>query len=146
MCPEFDKTGNCGKGKYCVYPHKSHSSSVGENIKYLTTNVRDVKKYQATSVAKVDTETSNLECRVRYYETVDNSTDDSLEKKKENILKKLQIMKTTLNNALTVDLTSQMRINKTDESMVKENECKSMTNVIKIRAPIGSLPAYIPIN
>ncbi|XP_014469016.1 PREDICTED: zinc finger CCCH domain-containing protein 3 [Dinoponera quadriceps] len=148
LCPEFDKTGNCSKGKYCVYPHKSHSSSIEENTKYLSKKVRVVKKYQATS-AKVDTETSNLECRLRYYETTDNST-DSLEKKKENILKKLQIMKATLSsNVPTADLTGQMQINKTDKSLVKEDESKSITSVTsntKKRAPIGSLPAYIPIN
>ncbi|XP_011155283.1 zinc finger CCCH domain-containing protein 3 isoform X2 [Harpegnathos saltator] len=149
LCPEFDKRGICSKGEYCVYPHKSHTSNVEENIKYLSKKMHDVKKYQATPVAKVDTETSNLECRLRYYETTDNSI-DSLEKKKENILRKLQIMKTTLNNVPTADSTNQMQSNETNESLIKEDESKSMTsiasNASKRRAPIGLLPAYIPIN
>lgn len=108
----------------------------------------DVKKSQTTSVAKVDTETSNPECRLRYYETTDNSN-DSLEKKKENILRKLQIMKTTLSDDPAVDLTNQIESDKTNESLVKEDKNESMTSVAsntKKRAPIGSLPAYIPIN
>lgn len=110
--------------------------------------MHDVKKYQTTSVDKVGTETSNLECRLRYYETTDNST-NSLEKKKENILRKLQIMKTTISNTPISDITSQMQISKANEPLVKEDKNKSMTSLTsntKKRAPIGLLPAYIPIN
>lgn len=59
-------------------------------------------------------------------------------------------MKSTLSNDLTVDITRQIQVDKTNESLVKENENEPILNITdntkKLRAPIGLLPAYIPIN
>lgn len=151
LCPEFDKSGNCNKGKYCPYPHKSHPPSA-ESTKYTSKKTHDEQKHQTTSVAKDDAEISNSESRLRYYERSDDLSGD-FEKKKENILRKVEIMKTVLTNDLNVDLTKQIQIKETNEFSVKEDENKeskkpkeSLNMKDKRRIPIGSLPAYIPID
>ncbi|KAM0733163.1 Zinc finger CCCH domain-containing protein 3 [Formica fusca] len=129
LCPEFNKSGNCSKGECCPYPHKSHFSDSEKSAKY-SSKLRDVKK--TTLTTKNDSEMSNTENRLRYYE-INNSFTEHLEKKKKTPI---------------IDRTKQIKINETKESLVKESEhildktaCHS--NNKKKRVSTGS---YIPID
>lgn len=140
--------GNCSKGKYCPYPHKSHFSNIEKNTKYLRKSHNVEDKVQSTSVAKDDSNISNLENKIRYYERTNNLSDD-IEKKKENIMRKINIMKDTLIAAETVDSTRQIEIHEiSNKSLVKtdENNLEVIIESNIKKRPIGLLPAYIPID
>ncbi|CAL1684902.1 unnamed protein product [Lasius platythorax] len=129
ICPEFNKSGNCSKGECCPYPHKSHLFDSEKNAKY-SSKMRDVQK--TTLTAKNDSEMSNMESRLRYYE-INNSVTEQLEKKKRTPI---------------TDRTKQIQINEMKKSLVKESEyisdktaCRS--NNKKKRVSTGS---YIPID
>ncbi|CAK9813211.1 Zinc finger CCCH domain-containing protein 3, partial [Anthophora plagiata] len=65
LCPEFEKTKRCSKGKHCPYPHKSQSSSNKQNHLKRKYNI---PKNQVTPPVTKDTPISNTENRLRYYE------------------------------------------------------------------------------
>lgn len=92
--------------------------------------MRDVQK--TTLTAKNDSEMSNMESRLRYYE-INNSVTEHLEKKKRTPI---------------TDRTKQIQINEMKKSLVKKSEyisdktaCRS--NNKKKRVSTGS---YIPID
>ncbi|GAB1868870.1 Zinc finger CCCH domain-containing protein 3 [Camponotus japonicus] len=126
LCPEFNKSGNCSKGECCPYPHKSHFSDSEKSAKYLN-KMRDVQK--TTLTTKNNSEISNTESRLRYYE-INDSLIEHLEKRKDTPI---------------IDRTKRIQIKK---SLVKENECildKTVchSNNKKKRVSAGS---YIPID
>lgn len=131
LCPEFDKSGSCSKGECCLYPHKSHSFNHEKNAKYLSKS-HDMNKHQViASTAKIDSETTNPESRLRYYEISSNLSEDPEKKKPAPALN-----------------SKQLQINENDKSLVEENvqESEMITcryNNVKTRVSITS---YIPID
>ncbi|XP_011695446.1 PREDICTED: uncharacterized protein LOC105454499 isoform X1 [Wasmannia auropunctata] len=133
LCPEFNKSGNCSKGECCPYPHKSYSSNSEKNTKYLS-KTHDTQKYHAAPVAEGNSEISNSEGRLRYYEITDRLSEE-LEKKKEIPI---------------VDLAKEIKINeiKQDKSLVRENKRELEITVydcnnVKKEVSFGG---YIPID
>ncbi|XP_018405300.1 PREDICTED: zinc finger CCCH domain-containing protein 3 isoform X2 [Cyphomyrmex costatus] len=130
LCPEFNKSGNCSKGECCPYPHKSHSSNFEKNTKYLN-KTHDIQKYHATLAIDGNSENSNSEGRLRYYELTGLSEEPK--KKKE-----IQID----------DPTKQIKIEiKENESSIKEDKRELGITIydhnIKKKVSIGG---YIPID
>ncbi|XP_018300323.1 zinc finger CCCH domain-containing protein 3 isoform X2 [Mycetomoellerius zeteki] len=127
LCPEFNKSGNCSKGECCPYPHKSHSSNSEKNAKYLN-KIHDTQKYHATDG---NSENSNSEGRLRYYELTGLSEEPK--KKKE----------------IQIDSIKQIKINKIkeNESSCKEDKRELGITVydhnVKKKVSIGG---YIPID
>lgn len=143
LCPEFEKTNKCSKGKHCPYPHKSQSFSNTQN--HLKRKY-DICSNQVVPPATKDTSSSNNENRVRYYEQAD-TLNKSLDKKRESIMKKIKLMKRVESIACS-DISSETSNNNTDVDTSENNtelEVASNSTVLK-RPPIGFLPAYIPIN
>ncbi|XP_026300853.1 zinc finger CCCH domain-containing protein 3 isoform X1 [Apis mellifera] len=141
LCPEFEKTKKCSKGKHCPYPHKSQSSSKKQNQLKRKYNIHN---NQATAPIIKDTSSSNNENRLRYYEQAD-SLNKSLDKKRESIMKKIKLMK---NIKLISHSNTLVEIsdNTNSETIIEdESETVSDSKVLK-RPPIGVLPAYIPID
>ncbi|KAL0106688.1 hypothetical protein PUN28_015321 [Cardiocondyla obscurior] len=133
LCPEFNKSGNCSKGESCPYPHKSHFSNSEKSAKYLS-KPHDTQKYHVTLTAEENSEISNPEGRLRYYEITD-SFSEKLEKKKESLI----------NNS-----TEQIQANENEQNkaIIKENKNKLETTIydhdnVKRKVSISS---YIPIN
>ncbi|XP_029164295.1 zinc finger CCCH domain-containing protein 3 [Nylanderia fulva] len=130
LCPEFNKSGNCSKGESCPYPHKSHLLDSEKSTKY-SSKMHNVKKTMLTT--KNDSEMSNMESRLRYYEINDDLT-EHLEKKKRTSI---------------TDCTKQIQIKEMEKSLVEEGECISdkttcrSNNNKKKRVSTGS---YIPID
>ncbi|XP_011054580.1 PREDICTED: zinc finger CCCH domain-containing protein 3 isoform X1 [Acromyrmex echinatior] len=131
LCPEFNKSGNCSKGECCPYPHKSHSFNSEKNTKYLN-KTHDTQKYHATLATDGNSENSNSEGRLRYYELTGLSEEPK--KKKE-----IQID----------DSIKQIKTNeiKENESLFKENKRELGITVydhnVKKKISIGG---YIPID
>ncbi|XP_018372497.1 PREDICTED: zinc finger CCCH domain-containing protein 3 isoform X2 [Trachymyrmex cornetzi] len=131
LCPEFNKSGNCSKGECCPYPHKSHSFNSEKNTKYLN-KTHDTQKYHATLATDGNSENSNSEGRLRYYELT--SLSEELKKKKE-----IQIE----------DSIKQIKTNeiKENESSFKEDKRELGITVydhnVKKKISIGG---YIPID
>ncbi|XP_071558107.1 uncharacterized protein Zc3h3 isoform X1 [Temnothorax nylanderi] len=132
LCPEFNKSGNCSKGECCPYPHKSHSSNSEKSAKYLS-KTHDTQKYRAALATEDNSEISNSEGRLRYYE-ITGGLSEELEKKK---------------GIPIVDPLEQIQINesKQDKTLAKENKRELETTVydrnnVKRKVSIG----YIPIN
>ncbi|XP_034194064.1 zinc finger CCCH domain-containing protein 3 [Osmia lignaria lignaria] len=142
LCPEFEKTKKCSKGKHCPYPHKLQSSSNTQN--HLKRKY-DVSNHQVVSPTK-DTSSSNNENRVRYYEQAD-TLNKSLDKKRESVMKKIKLMKRVESTACSNTSTETSNGNADVEisENIDELEIISDSKVLK-RPPIGILPAYIPIN
>ncbi|XP_017888733.1 zinc finger CCCH domain-containing protein 3 [Ceratina calcarata] len=143
LCPEFDKTNKCSKGKHCPYPHKTQLTPNKQSHlkrKYNTSSNRAV-----SSVPK-DTFTSNTESKLRYYEQAD-TLNKSLDKKRENIMKKMKLMRKveSLGNSNTPIEISDSSTNSDISGDSDESETVSSRQVLK-RPPIGVLPAYIPID
>ncbi|XP_076626074.1 zinc finger CCCH domain-containing protein 3 [Colletes latitarsis] len=141
LCPEFEKMKKCSKGKSCPYPHKLCSSFNKQN--------HYKRKYgQVESPMSNDISTSNNENRLRYYEQTDNNVDGKcLDKKRENIMKKLKCMK-RIEAAIHSDTLIE---NSDDNTSLKsiDNNCESQIvsdPKVSKRPPIGFLPAYIPID
>ncbi|EZA56836.1 Zinc finger CCCH domain-containing protein [Ooceraea biroi] len=131
LCPEYNKSGSCSKGECCPYPHKSHSFNYEKSSKYLN-KIHGAKKHQATtSTAKDDSETTNPESRLRYYE-ISSSLSEDPEKRK-----------ITASNSV-----KQMQINEKTKTVVKENEHESemMTCHHNNRKKQISINSYIPID
>ncbi|XP_011168768.1 zinc finger CCCH domain-containing protein 3 [Solenopsis invicta] len=133
LCPEFNKSGNCSKGECCPYPHKSHSSNSEKSAKYLN-KTHDAQKYHATLVTESNSEISNSESRLRYYELT-NSLSEEFEKKKEIPI---------------IDPVKQINVNeiKQDKSLMKNNQGELEITVydrdnVKKKISIGG---YIPID
>ncbi|XP_012525644.1 zinc finger CCCH domain-containing protein 3 [Monomorium pharaonis] len=132
LCPEFNKSGNCSKGECCPYPHKSHSSNSEKSAKYLS-KTHDTQKYHAAFAREGNSEISNPESRLRYYEITDGLSED-FEKKKE---------------ILMTEPVKQININeiKQNQSLIKENQHELEITIydrnVKRKVSIGS---YIPID
>lgn len=143
LCPEFVKTNKCSKGKHCPYPHKTHSTT---NKQTHLKRKYNASINQSTSSVPKDTFTSNTESKLRYYEQTD-TLNKSLDKKRENIMRKLKLMKRveSLGNS---DTPIEISDNSTNSDISGDNdELETVSNpqVLK-RPPIGVLPAYIPID
>ena len=140
LCPEFDRTGKCSKGKYCPYPHQTL-------IK---------KKTIPVSKKLVDKEHKSCEQieRKRYYDTeeptivdqkpeenvVENSTvnvGSDLEAKRLKLLKKVNDMKRAW-----LFVQSGAQGNQSTNSHV---EIESTYEPEMKRPKIGTLPSYIPL-
>lgn len=129
LCPEFNKSGNCSKGESCPYPHKSHLFDSEKSVKY-SSKMHVVQK--TTLITKNDSEMSNTESRLRYYEINDDLI-EHFEKKKRTPI---------------TDCTKQIQSNEMNKSLVEDSECildqtTCRSNKKKKRVSTGS---YIPIN
>ncbi|XP_011868766.1 PREDICTED: zinc finger CCCH domain-containing protein 3 [Vollenhovia emeryi] len=133
LCPEFNKSGNCSKGECCPYPHKSHSSNSEKSTKYLS-KTHDTQKHHAALTTKDNSEISNSEGRLRYYE-IAGGLPEEIEKKKE----------IPIADPVEQSLVNE---NKQNKYLIKENKCELETTVYdrnnaKKKFSIGS---YIPID
>ncbi|XP_068983729.1 zinc finger CCCH domain-containing protein 3 isoform X1 [Bombus flavifrons] len=141
LCPEFEKTEKCSKGEFCPYPHKTQSSSKNQN--HLK---RKYNMHCSQTVTTVTKDTLSAENRLRYYEQAP-ALNKSLDKKKENIMRKINLMK-NIDSVVRSNTLIEMSNNNTN-SEINENsdelETVSDPKVLK-RSPIGVLPAYIPID
>ncbi|XP_047351318.1 zinc finger CCCH domain-containing protein 3 isoform X1 [Vespa velutina] len=146
LCPEYNKTSNCSKGKYCPYPHKPTTSTARQNNKYLQKEPNATKS-QSTSTIENDTELTNHECRLRYYESTDTVNND-LATTKDNIMKKVQIIKNVAIAQQSGDIFMNEEIsnNNIAEPSISEKESTNFENKLPKRLPLGILPAFIPIN
>ncbi|KYM89274.1 Zinc finger CCCH domain-containing protein 3 [Atta colombica] len=131
LCPEFNKSGNCSKGECCPYPHKSHSFNSEKNTKYLN-KTHDTQKYHATLTTDGNSENSNSEGRLRYYELTGLSEEP---KKKKEI---------QIDDSITQIKTNEIKEN---ESSFKEDKNELGITVydhnVKKKISIGG---YIPID
>lgn len=150
LCPKFEKTGKCSKGKYCPYPHKSQLTFEKENDKHLKRK-RKVTEPIKTEVSADET-CSNAESRPRYYEQTESFLED-IEKKRESIMKKMKLMKrvNAVLNAQCENIESSSDSEITPASAEELDELEGGSNAktdVKLpkRPPIGALPAYIPID
>ena len=143
LCPEFAKTGKCSKGKHCPYPHKPQLSS---NKQSYLKRKHNVAKNQITQSVSKDIPSPNNDNRIRYYEQPD-SLSKSFDKKKENILKKVKLMK-KLETAAHSDTLIEISNDNSHLESIEDNCESQVPSDLKIlkRPPIGSLPAYIPID
>ncbi|KAI4501195.1 hypothetical protein M0802_003568 [Mischocyttarus mexicanus] len=147
LCPEYDKTGNCNKGKHCPYSHKPIISTARQTKKYIEKEP-NVTKSQNTPTTENDTELTNHECRLRYYESTDK-INTNLATKRDNIMKKIQIMKNViLEQELDIILKNKVLSNDNiAEPSISEKESTDCSdNALPKRLPLGVLPAFIPIN
>ncbi|XP_051162890.1 uncharacterized protein LOC127282593 [Leptopilina boulardi] len=131
-CPEFEKEGKCSKGKQCPYPHKSKTNKTSRT---LHVNNKESSILEASSID--DLTCTIIESRKRYY---DNLNED-LEEKRERMLRKLKIIKSTQNQS---DVSTIIE-NKNEEQEVNI-EMDTINYVPRKRPPVGNLPSYIPIN
>ncbi|XP_076246213.1 zinc finger CCCH domain-containing protein 3 isoform X2 [Calliopsis andreniformis] len=142
LCPEFEKTEKCSKGKHCPYPHKLHSSPEKQN--HLKRQ-KDVGNNPVVVPISKDNSAIN-ENRLRYYEQ-SNNLNKNLDKKRESITRQIKYMR-----RLEAAIHSDTSIEKSDDNTnvkIHGDNCKSLitadSKTLK-RPPIGSLPAYIPID
>ncbi|KOC61126.1 Zinc finger CCCH domain-containing protein 7, partial [Habropoda laboriosa] len=142
LCPEFEKTKKCSKGKHCPYPHKSQSSSNKQNHLKRKYNI---PKNQMTPPVTKDTSISNTENRLRYYEQA-STLNKALDKRRENIIKKVQLMKRV--EFVTYSNTTEISDSNTNLEVSGDNDKSEIISDPKKlkRPPIGILPAYIPID
>ena len=134
LCPEFDRTGKCSKGKYCPYPHQTVAKKKSKPAS---------KKY----LAKKEDEPVE---RMRYYET-DEST--SVEQKPEESVgensvvnvqsdleaKRLKLLK-KVNDMKRAWVSMQSG---TDDHSHSNSDLKTEPEMK--RPKIGTLPSYIPL-
>lgn len=147
LCPEYSKSGSCTKGKYCPYPHKPTTSTARQNNKYLPKEPV-VTKSEDAYVMENDTELTNHESRLRYYESTD-TTDIDLTAAKRNIMKQIQIMKnveTAIQSGGVVMNNESCNNSVTEQIASDEEQAICSENKLPKRPPIGVLPAFIPIN
>lgn len=138
-CPEFDKTGDCGKGKFCPYPHKSLEG----------TKKAHPKSRQKQLAVEESDKSSDLESKKRYYD----ETSQDMTEKRNSLLKKVKIIKDVHVQRKVVDVQDVEAQNRRIEERVFEETITlsdsddSDLDVINRpkRPPIGPLPAYIPI-
>lgn len=159
ICPEFEKTEKCSKGKNCPYPHKS--STTAQNPKVFTKKkakaITTFNKQPAIDNEKSDAPSSSNalsirdDTKKRYYDN-DDCFDDTLASKKINIFKKLKIIKSHLSdseqNHPSVALDSSVVIENNSNAHQQQPDKSSQPDSINFsfkRQPIGPLPAYIPI-
>ncbi|XP_076303420.1 zinc finger CCCH domain-containing protein 3 isoform X2 [Lasioglossum baleicum] len=141
LCPEFEKMEKCSKGKHCPYPHKSQTSLTKQNHLKRKYNVRND---QITHPKLNDMSPSNNENRLRYYEQTDTVADKSFNKRRDGLIKKLNLMKAVAQTDSIIEiLDDTVNFEFTLENSISEDV--SDAKVIK-RPPIGNLPAYIPID
>ncbi|KAK0093120.1 hypothetical protein PV326_014268 [Microctonus aethiopoides] len=145
ICPEFEKTGKCTKGKNCPYPHKSILSARRRSLqnsktsKIFNKQVICNKKSEAPS-----TSTSREEVKKRYYDEDENSL-GNLSSKRMKILDKIKLMKTVHNSELQNSQLSDSTVNIQNTQQQSEEHSQPSQNVQYKRPPIGPCPAYIPI-
>lgn len=95
-----------------------------------------------------DTELTNHELRLRYYENTDTVNSD-LATTKDNIMKKVQIMKNVVLAQQSGDIfiNEEFSNNNIAEPSISEKEStNNFENKLPKRLPLGILPAFIPIN
>ncbi|KAF3430151.1 hypothetical protein E2986_06504 [Frieseomelitta varia] len=142
LCPEFEKTKKCSKGKHCPYPHKTQSSSKKQSHlkrKYST------HCNQAVVPVTKNTSSYSTENRLRYYEQAD-VLNKSLDKKRENVMKKIKLMK-NVESAIHSNTSVEICDNTNSEINENSNESEVISDsTVLRRPPIGVLPAYIPID
>ncbi|XP_076765760.1 zinc finger CCCH domain-containing protein 3 [Xylocopa sonorina] len=139
LCPEFDKTKKCSKGKHCPYPHKLQSSNKQNHLK----RKYNVPSNQPKPPTTKDTFSPNAENKLRYYEQAD-TLNKSLEKKRESIMKKVKLMK-RIESVASSNIPVEISDDTNSEISGCSDKLVSNTKIIK-RPPIGVLPAYIPID
>ncbi|CAG5108722.1 Similar to ZC3H3: Zinc finger CCCH domain-containing protein 3 (Drosophila melanogaster) [Cotesia congregata] len=156
ICPEFEKTEKCSKGKNCPYPHKSSTSA--QKLK-----VYNKKKCKATitfsTQTGVDNEksdaysSSNLlpirdDNKKRYYDN-DDCLDETLAAKRIKIITKINTMKYVMSgseqNHPSVALDSSVVTHNNAHQQSDKSSQPDSQNLQFKRPPIGPLPAYIPI-
>ncbi|KAK9301528.1 hypothetical protein QLX08_006150 [Tetragonisca angustula] len=140
LCPEFEKTKKCSKGKHCPYPHKSSSKKQSHLKRKYSTHCN-----QAVVPVTENTLSFSTENRLRYYEQTD-VLNKSLDKKRENVMKKITLMK-NVESAIHSNTLVEICDNTNSEINENSNESEviSDSKVLR-RPPIGVLPAYIPID
>ncbi|XP_076647200.1 zinc finger CCCH domain-containing protein 3 [Halictus rubicundus] len=141
LCPEFEKMEKCSKGKHCPYPHKSQTSLTKQNHLKRKYNVRND---HITHPKLNNLSPFNNENRLRYYEQTDTIADKSFNKKRDSLIKKINLMKAVAQTGSIIEILDDT-VN--FESTLENSTSKDVsdTKVIK-RPPIGNLPAYIPID
>lgn len=156
ICPEFEKTEKCSKGKKCPYPHKSSTSAQKQKV-------YNKKKCKATitfsTQTGVDNEksdaysSSNLlpirdDNKKRYYDN-DDCLDETLAAKRIKIITKINTMKSVMSgseqNHPSVALDSSVFTDNNAHQQSDKSSQPDSQNLQFKRPPIGPLPAYIPI-
>ncbi|XP_043491906.1 zinc finger CCCH domain-containing protein 3 [Polistes fuscatus] len=147
LCPEYNKTGNCNKGKHCPYPHKPTTSTARQTKKYIKKKPNATKSQNAPTMEN-DTELINHECKLRYYESTD-TINTNLTTKRDNIIKQMQIMKNVVLAQQSDELFTNEELsnnNVTEPSISEKESTNCLENTLPKRLPLGILPAFIPIN
>lgn len=150
VCQEFEKSGNCAKGKYCPYPHKSDTSECKKSLKALRRKVVTAKNRIIKSDKDSSTVSSYAEDRKRYYDETGGTKED-FEKKRKTILNKIHIMqnvKIAEINGQNVESVNVIKDNETTPVEISEtnNTESDEEGTCPKRTPLGPLPAYIPID
>ncbi|XP_066596059.1 zinc finger CCCH domain-containing protein 3 [Prorops nasuta] len=142
VCPEYEKTAKCSKGKYCPYPHKN-SSSFKKSDKKLDTKL---DKSSSNNISIVEIDLPSQENRLRYYEkqeslneTQSNDLTENMEKKRERLLRQVKIMKQVENTRLDPNLEPNLEINENNTEISED------AREFYKRPALGILPSYIPI-
>ncbi|XP_012279010.1 zinc finger CCCH domain-containing protein 3 [Orussus abietinus] len=143
VCPEFDKTGMCAKGKKCPYPHKSAIPAKKQPSKLFKRN-RSISKVELTKQSVPDKALQSPENRKRYYDETD-SPQQCIDNKRQSIMKKIEIMKNVQNSKISG---SESEEKNDDVQMDCSNIIEDKMNICDCprKVPLGPLPSYIPIN
>ncbi|XP_046736290.1 zinc finger CCCH domain-containing protein 3 [Diprion similis] len=147
VCPEFERSENCAKGKYCPYPHKSGSAERKQSNKSFQRKV--VARKKTTKSESTVEASSCAEDRKRYYDEASSSKGD-IEQKRKKILDSVKLMKRVKMAEMLGNNEGIHKGNDSNEATVTEtnennDDCIEEDSCPK-RTPLGSLPAYIPID
>ncbi|XP_074103227.1 zinc finger CCCH domain-containing protein 3 [Cotesia typhae] len=152
ICPEFEKTEKCSKGKKCPYPHKSSTSAQKQKI-------YNKKKCKATitfsTQTGVDNEKSDVyssfnllpihdDNKKRYYDN-DDCLDEILAAKRIKINTMKSVMSGSEQNHPSVALDSSVVTDNNAHQQSDKSSQPDSQNLQFKRPLIGPLPAYIPI-
>lgn len=147
LCPDYERSRNCVKGKYCPYPHKQTPSDKKntKSLKIIDRGLLATRKRINKSDKVSGAISSNNEERKRYYDEAGGSKED-VEKKRETILNSIKIMKGVQIAVRDGDDTELRNIIDHDIKIVQNNEESDQDESCPKRPPLGPLPAYIPID
>ncbi|PSN31596.1 hypothetical protein C0J52_22466 [Blattella germanica] len=158
LCPDFDKTGNCPKGKYCQYPHTTDSKKktkkrvVVKKKEHKAPVPKEVKKrYYETSESTV----TGQSCENRPVDSNDVDNKNPLEIQSENPsmnqegtgsefeVKRLKLLK-KVNDMKRNWLAAQSGADVSSLTL-PEPETESLDEPFIKRPKLGRLPSYIPL-
>ncbi|XP_012269062.2 zinc finger CCCH domain-containing protein 3 isoform X2 [Athalia rosae] len=149
LCPEFERSASCAKGKYCPYPHKKNNVTANKKSNKIAPRKVAVKN-KIKKIKSVRLEPPiNPEDRKRYYDEA-GSSKESLEKMRQKLLNSLEIMKRIKTAETSEDDKESLKTHENNEVSLNDTSDNSDTSdqehTCPKRTPLGPLPAYIPFD